>query len=103
MARVPDEKREEAALWLAGGKPADWVAARAGVHVSTIRAWRRKDPVFREAYERQLGGLQGQGALAIAERRQKPAPIRMKPGQTVLEALAAVELEVGRKEARRGR
>lgn len=103
MARVSAEGKAEAARWLALGKSADWVASRFGVHVATVRGWRRNDPVFKAAYEQQLGGLRGQGVLAIAEQRQKPAPIRRKPGQTTLEALAAVELEAGRKEARRGR
>lgn len=103
MARVSREKKLEAAVWLAHGKSADWVAARAGVRAGTVRAWRRNDPVFREAYERQLGGLQGQGLQAIAEGRAvPPARLSRKPGATTLEALQDAALKIGRKEARRG-
>ncbi|MER5470849.1 hypothetical protein [Streptomyces sp. NPDC002685] len=104
MARVSAEEREQAAVWLASGKSADWVAARFGVRAGTVRSWRRNDPVFKAAYERQLGGLQGQGLLAVAERRSElPRQLRRKPGASTLATLQEAALEIGRREARRGR
>ena len=104
MARVSAEKKAEAARWLALGKSADWVASRFGVHVATVRGWRRNDPVFKAAYERQLGGLRGQGLLAIAE-GAPAAPLRprARAGRSSLQVVQDAALEIARKEARRGR
>jgi hypothetical protein len=104
MARVSAEKKAEAALWLASGKSADWVAARCGVHVSTVRAWRRNDPAFKAVLEKQLEGLRGQGLLAMAGGSAAvPSQLRARAGATPLQVVQDAALEIGRKEARRGR
>ena len=104
MPRIGPEEKEEAALWLAEGKPTDWVAARFGVSVTTVRRWRRDDPVFKAVYERQLRGLTGLGLLAVAEQRAAPpARLRAKPGTPARQVLKDAMTETGRKEARRGR
>ncbi|WP_128380489.1 hypothetical protein [Streptomyces cavernae] len=104
MVKVSAEKKAEGARWLAQGKSADWVGQWCGVTAGTVRAWRRNDPAFREVYEQELGGLRGQGLLAVAEGRAvPPARLRRKPGATTLEALQDQALEIGRREARRGR
>ena len=102
MARISAEKKAEAARWLGSGKSADWVAARFGVHVSTVRAWRRNDPEFKAVLQRQLDGLRGQGLLAMAE-RPPTAPLRARAGASPLQMVQDAALEIGQKEARRGR
>lgn len=104
MARIGAEKKAEAARWLASGKSADWVAARFGVHVSTVRTWRRNDPEFKAVLQKQLDGLRGQGLLAMAERSPSvPSQLRGRAGASPYQVMQDAALEIGRKEARRGR
>ncbi|MEV8036726.1 hypothetical protein [Streptomyces sp. NPDC086182] len=101
---MPDypQKRAEAARWLALGRSADYAGARAHVSASTVRNWRRTDPVFRSLMEEQEKGLVALGLQVIA-RGTVPVKVREKarPGLSPTEALRAMALDLGRIEATR--
>lgn len=104
MARISDEKRNEAARLLAEGRGAEWVASRLGITPGTVRRWRRVEPEFQALEKQYLDSLHGRGLLAVAERSTTPpAHLKAKPGVSAREALHAAILEVGRKAARRDR
>ncbi|MGW3024514.1 hypothetical protein [Streptomyces sp. NPDC001221] len=102
MARIPPEKREEAARLLAAGRGAEFIASRLRISPATVRAWRRNDPAFQALIREHLAGLEGQGLLAIAD-GSAPRTVRMKvsPGMSPTERARAVATEIGRRQARR--
>lgn len=103
MPRIGPEEKEEAARWLAQGKSTDWVATRFGISVTTVRAWRRKDPEFRAVLERHIEGLRVRGLRAVVERGAALPASALKSKDGVVAGLRDALLEVGRKEANRGR
>lgn len=102
MARISNEKREEAARLLAAGKGAEFISARLKISPATVRTWRRTDPAFQQLLQQHLDSLHGQGLLAVAQRTATPpAQLRAKPGASTLETARDAMTEVGRRAARR--